>query len=159
MLAVVVAALFHGMTWVMYDIGMFPQACLALLSLWGCPDWPEQLLQHCFPSKKLKPRLRKAHKAAVIADHYQINPTGCCYPPVLLDSTGRYITSDTVQVPEGYMGIPELLPVKRASKPEMNLLIGWRHQACVSAVLLYLCVQAFIPFSHFITLGNNAWNR
>ena len=161
MLAVVFAALFHGMTWVIYDIGMFPQACLALLALWGCPDWPEQLLQRWFPSKKLKPRPRKAHKAAVLAkaDHYQINATGCCYGPVLLDSTGRHIASDTGQVPEGYLGMPQLLPVKRTSKSEMNLRIGWRHQACVLAVLLYLCVQAFIPFSHFITLGNNAWNR
>jgi len=37
--------------------------------------------------------------------------------------------------------------------------ISWKHHITVLITITWMCVQLFIPFSHFITLGYNGWTE
>ena len=116
-------AMFHGMNSQMFHIGMFPYAMLATLPLFCAYNWPKKVFS-CMPSFVNKILPSQAEPQA--SDH-------CVYPETAKvsdadqDKSGKTKTSRKSQTPTA------------------------KHQAVVCIMLLYIGVQLFLPYSHFIT--------
>ena len=129
-IGVFLAAGFHAMTWTMYDIGMFPHACIALLFLWAPPEWPCKWLQ------------QKHAKAVEFQQSY-----ACCY-------TGEEETT------ESSFARPALLNSKLHTASNLRGHCRQpcgRHYFAVMTVVCYIIVQCFLPYSHFLTPGMSTW--
>ena len=120
-------AMFHGMNSQMFHIGMFPYAMLATLPLFCAYNWPKKVFS-CMPSFVNKILPSQAEPQA--SDH-------CVYP-------------ETVKVP----GSDQDKTDKRSGKTKTSRKSQTptaKHQAVVCVMLLYIGVQLFLPYSHFIT--------
>lgn len=115
-------AMFHSMNSQMFHIGMFPYAMLATLPLFCAYNWPKKLFSH-LPNVMAK--IVPSHNDPQTNVH-------CVYPssaePEVKQQQGeKKKTSERHQTP------------------------SLKHKALVSIVLVYMGIQLFLPYSHFIT--------
>ena len=116
-------AMFHGMNSQMFHIGMFPYAMMATLPLFCAYDWPKKVFSYMpgFISKILPSQAEPQSSA------HCVYPESTKAPDSVQEQNGKTKTSKKCQTPTV------------------------KHMAMVCIMLVYISIQLFLPFSHFIT--------
>ncbi|XP_041478309.1 vitamin K-dependent gamma-carboxylase-like [Lytechinus variegatus] len=121
---------FHIMNSQIFSIGMFPYAMLASTTVFFSPSWPRSFCS-------VLPIYVKNNIPSV-SFSATIQPSeNCIYPPPKKENKKKN----------------DPCSVKRNSK------MSWRHQSTVIGLIIYVCIQLFMPYSHFITKGYNNWTN
>ncbi|XP_067011234.2 vitamin K-dependent gamma-carboxylase [Anabrus simplex] len=124
---------FHLMNSRIFSIGMFAYVCLVTLPLFSHVDWPRKLLAKILMKEVEYPVFVKNES--------------CIYKPAI-SSMGK---------DNGQNNGTEKLKAKSDLNSESKLT--WKHHLVVILLLSHVGVQAFLPYSHFITKGYNNWTN
>jgi hypothetical protein len=151
---------FHLMTTQMFNIGMFPWVSLCLLTMWWSPSWPTLF---CCSGGGCNSNTATTATAAI--EETLLN-TSCanggdrkeeCFPgfPSTIAVTtstkkNRPTKKNTKKHTSSTTHSPPTLP--------SNLPSTWHH-CTVLLLSLFILVECFLPYSHFITKGYNAWTQ
>ncbi|KAG7299861.1 hypothetical protein JYU34_016881 [Plutella xylostella] len=144
--AAVFCAAFHLMNIRLFRIGMFPWVCLATLPLYYPYDWPKRVL------KKLQNIYIKFFKRE---DDYVCN-----------DDAAAVNNTDDETTPndDKDQDDNEKSEAQDQSESEDKGQIEDGIEKCDSKkkrtvyfIILYMALQAFLPYSHFLTKGYNNW--
>ncbi|XP_064603539.1 vitamin K-dependent gamma-carboxylase-like [Liolophura sinensis] len=120
---------FHLMNSQIFSIGMFPWTMLATMPLFCYVDWPRALFRK-FPSK-----------------------LSCVLPLDDPPQPSRHCVYSKEQVKPEESSRAVRASTQLRDKP------GPYHKAAAIGTVLYLAVQLFMPYSHFVTKGYNNWTN
>lgn len=127
--------------------GMFPWVCLATMPLFCAPDWPRTV--------------KKSFQSAM--DKLKILP---CYPKLKVIEKIGYEdeknakpnkTNENEEVGSGKKDIDikndpdDIDHKKNDTKSDKERLVNKKEKIVTCALIIYMGIQAFLPYSHFIT--------
>ncbi|KAK3738172.1 hypothetical protein QZH41_019673, partial [Actinostola sp. cb2023] len=132
-LGIMFSLAFHGMNSQMFHIGMFSYTMMASLSLFCSEKWPKNLLSH-LPTRLsfVTPLLGEADPSS-----------HCVYP-----SKGK--TREEA---------PRRKGETQTKSPSSEGQVKWHHKIMLVLFSLYVGIQCFLPYSHFLTKGYNGWTE
>lgn len=124
-------AMFHGMNSQMFHIGMFSYTMLATLLLFCAYDWPKKFFS-CLPTfmNTILPSREEPQGSA-----------HCVYQESVEGTTN---------------GKEQSKEQKISKKSRMPTV---KQRAFVFITLAYIGIQLFLPYSHFVSKGYNAWTQ
>ncbi|XP_022081275.1 vitamin K-dependent gamma-carboxylase-like [Acanthaster planci] len=126
---------FHAMNSQIFSIGMFPYAMIATMPVFCYADWPNSLLSRLPTS--LSSKLAATPDVQQRSDH-------CVY--------AKQETPKEVK--------PKGATAKAAEAESRDQRVPERHHYLATCFFtLYIAVQLFLPFSHFVTKGYNSWTQ
>ncbi|KAI0230052.1 Vitamin K-dependent gamma-carboxylase [Lamellibrachia satsuma] len=127
-----IAIMFHSMNSQIFAISMFPYTMLCTTPLFCRADWPKRLFDR-LPSC-LNP-LRPSSDLPQYSTHC-IYPKGVVKPEEIVASDAK---------------------TKRQSRVMASSQRTLYHNSAAAFSIIYLLVQCFLPYSHFLTPGYNNW--
>ncbi|XP_030845915.1 vitamin K-dependent gamma-carboxylase [Strongylocentrotus purpuratus] len=122
---------FHIMNSQIFSIGMFPYAMLASTTVFFSASWPRTFCS-------ILPSCLKNNIPSVSFSNTVQPSAKCIYAP----SKENKKKSDAF-----------------SSKKAKNTTATWGHHTAVIGFILYVSIQLFLPYSHFITKGYNNWTN
>ncbi|XP_038210572.1 vitamin K-dependent gamma-carboxylase [Zerene cesonia] len=177
-IAMVFCALFHLMNSRLFAIGMFPWVCLATMPLYYPFDWPKILLRRAISStavffnkiiEVLRAKLVKLHDKFK-TDESEIHETKLSKDSdkdkVLADKKNKLnekecSVSNKKETSDNIIRKAKIEKIKdpKENAGECNERYEQRKMRTCLLILLHVVMQAFLPYSHFITKGYNNWTN
>ncbi|XP_033644268.1 vitamin K-dependent gamma-carboxylase-like [Asterias rubens] len=133
---------FHVMNSQIFSIGMFPFAMLFTMPVFCYADWPRSLLSR-LPSF-LSTRLLPPQESQQRSDH-------CVYPAEIKE---KEVTKEAKEIKS--KDTKEKKPKMETNKDGRP---GLFHHLTSCFFILYIAIQLFLPYSHFLTKGYNNWTQ
>lgn len=132
---------FHLMNSQLFNIGMFPWTMIATITIFLYADWPRNIFK----------KLSKNLSWICPVDEPPQQSSHCIYPVEVVSSSGPKSVSSTRQESASSHS-----PIKKDSKKKKYSIY---HVASTIFTIIYLALQLFLPYSHFITKGYNNWTN
>lgn len=133
---------FHFMNSQIFNIGMFPWTMIATITVFLYTDWPRKAF------KKLPYDFLWIFP---VDEPIQQSPH-CIYSTEETCSSGQVLEPTSTMQEESSSHSP-------AKKDSKKKKYSAYHVASTIFTILYLAVQCFLPYSHFITKGYNNWTN
>nr|AAK97782.1 vitamin K-dependent gamma-glutamyl carboxylase [Conus textile] len=136
-IGVIISSSFHLMNAQMFSIGMFPYAMLGLTPVFFYANWPRALFR----------RIPRSLRILTPDDGEDdtLPSEKCLY-------TKEQAKPELASTPEH-----ENTAVRKQLTPPTQPT--FRHHAAAAFTVFFILWQMFLPFSHFITKGNNSWTQ
>ncbi|GAB1607264.1 vitamin K-dependent gamma-carboxylase-like isoform X1 [Argonauta hians] len=143
---------FHLMNSQIFNIGMFPWAMIATMTIFFYPDWPRRVFK----------RLPRSLSFLFPKDEPFQTSSHCIYtvkPEEPLRKGNLPSSSDTLKLQDLTTNskTPKSQDLKSNSKCSIPAKYSLVHVCSSSFTIIYILLQLFLPFSHFITKGYNNW--
>ncbi|XP_055847044.1 vitamin K-dependent gamma-carboxylase [Episyrphus balteatus] len=123
---------FHLMNTRLFSIGMFPWVCLAEVPLFFDVSWPRKISEQILGVKQKKTKSE------------------------IEDSQDLKCSNREDEKPDLTKNLKVKPPLDSKNSPAV---VTWNDKIRTAVILMYCCIQLFLPFSHFITKGYNNWTN
>ncbi|XP_013177632.1 PREDICTED: vitamin K-dependent gamma-carboxylase [Papilio xuthus] len=174
--AMIFCALFHLMNSRLFRIGMFPWVCLATMPLFYPFDWPKLMFIYMKDSyTKSKAIFCKYkfmflnNKTVQVKDNKDILKEGNTkqmennVEDKFEQDSSKEAVDDTKEMKEGNTNKEKLNKMDSIEPTKVDTtnkdLIERKRIFTCSLIGIYVFLQGFLPFSHFITKGYNNWTN
>lgn len=135
--AMIFCAAFHLMNSRLFSIGMFPYVCLATMPLFCNVNWPRKLINYHKFSRQKSPKVIK--DIDIVENKSQTS---------IVDNSLANRVINKLQKPTNIAKINLNVKTKKTTK---------KQKFVVFFLIIYIILQFFLPYSHFITKGYNNW--
>nr|XP_045599854.1 vitamin K-dependent gamma-carboxylase-like [Procambarus clarkii] len=181
----VLGAAFHLMNAQIFSIGMFPWVCLVTLPIFCSTSWPRPFLEafssllpasHTLPNPVSTSGLTPGNDGPSSAAGEQAHAQRQGEAVGGDNSEGKLLEAGAEASPDATQPIAPKFTEAGKTVADQDILrtlkrnpscyypgedgcVTGQQKATTVAVLVYLCLQLCLPFSHFITKGYNTWTE
>ncbi|XP_063591445.1 vitamin K-dependent gamma-carboxylase-like [Penaeus indicus] len=157
---------FHLMNSQIFSIGMFPWVCIATLPIFCDLSWPRPLLssfqKFLLPLRTFHDRFIPSRQSSDEGPSTDDDATTYSWSSISRQEKIRLYTSQKLNKEEKFVSAKDTSVGSNISDQMTSITnddqeVTMRQKVTSVLVVAYLCLQLFLPFSHFITKGYNTW--